>query len=222
MLLDIEITLNNRPLKYLEDDMQFPDLTPNTLGFGEETSNLAEDINMIERDLGKRAKYVKKCKTSAWNRWKGEYLKSILKTRNMGFRKESRPALAIREVVIIKGKERNRNSRRLGIVVELFKGKNGNVHAAKIRCGKSELERAVQHLYPLHLHCDWKYSDYIKTNKVNDDGKEQKSRRSKRTAAVIVKMKIRDKIEDEQGCSRVELEYLLLFVANQESVWETD
>ena len=99
MLLDIEITLNNRPLKYLEDDTQFRVLTPNTLGFGEETFNLAGDINM------KRAKYVKKCKTSAWDRWKGEYLKSILERHNMGFRKESRPALAIRDVVIIKGKE---------------------------------------------------------------------------------------------------------------------
>ena len=105
MLLDIEITLNNRPLKYLEDDIQFPVLSPNTLGFAEETFNLAEDINMIEWDLRKRAKYVKKCKTSAWNRWKGEYLKSILERHNMGFRKESRPALAIRDVVIIKGKE---------------------------------------------------------------------------------------------------------------------
>ena len=110
----------------------------------------------------------------------------------------------------------------MGIVVELFKGKNGNVCAAKIRCGKSELERAVQHLYPLQLHCDWKYSDYNKTNEVNDDGQEQKSRRSKRTTAAIAKIKIRDKIEDKQGFRRVELEYLLLFVANQGSVWETD
>ena len=92
----------------------------------------------------------------------------------------------------------------MGIVVELFKGKNGNVCAAKIRCGKSELERAVQHLYPLHLHCDWKYSDYIKTNKVNDDGQEQKSRRSKISAAAIPKMEIKGNIEDEQGLPAVE------------------
>ena len=35
VLLDVEITLNNRPLSYLEDDIQFPALTPNTLAFGE-------------------------------------------------------------------------------------------------------------------------------------------------------------------------------------------
>ena len=122
----------------------------------------------------------------------------------MGFRKKSRPSLAIRDVVIIKRKEQNRNLWRLGIVIELFKRKNGTVRAAKIRCGKSELERAVQHLYPLDLHCDWKYNDYIKTNEVNDDSQEQKSRRSKRTAAAIAKMKIKGKVEGEQGLPAVE------------------
>ena len=122
----------------------------------------------------------------------------------MGFRKKSRPSLAIRDVVIIKGKEQNRNLWRLGIVIELFKRKNGTVRAAKIRCGKSELERAVQHLYPLDLHCDWKYNNYIKTNEVNDDTQEQKSRRSKRTAAAIAKMKIKGKVEGEQGLPAVE------------------
>ena len=122
----------------------------------------------------------------------------------MGFRKKSRPYLAIRDVVIIKGKEQNRNLWRLGIVFELFKRKNGTVRAAKIRCGKSELERAVQHLYPLDLHCDWEYNDYIKTNEVNDDSQEQKSRRSKRTAAAIAKMKIKDKVEGEPGLPAVQ------------------
>ena len=122
----------------------------------------------------------------------------------MGFRKKSRPYLAIRDVVIIKGKEQNRNLWRLGIVFELFKRKNGTVRAAKIRCGKSELERAVQHLYPLDLHCDWEYNDYIKTNEVNDDSQEQKSGRSKRTAPAIEKMKIRGKVEGEQDLPAAE------------------
>ena len=52
VLLDIEITLNNR-LNYLEDDIQFPDLTPNILAFGEETFSLEEDINMLRGICGK-------------------------------------------------------------------------------------------------------------------------------------------------------------------------
>ena len=76
MLIDIEITLNNR-LNYLEDDIQFLGLTPNILAFGEETFSLEEDINMLEGYLWERAMYVKKCMDNAWNRWKGEYLKSL-------------------------------------------------------------------------------------------------------------------------------------------------
>lgn len=33
VLLDIEIVLNNRPLRYAEDDIQLPTLTPNALLF---------------------------------------------------------------------------------------------------------------------------------------------------------------------------------------------
>ena len=54
LLLETEITLNNRPLNYLEDDIQFPVLTPNTLAFGDETFNLEEDINMLGRICGKK------------------------------------------------------------------------------------------------------------------------------------------------------------------------
>ena len=158
---------------------------------------------MLQGDLRKRAKYVKKCKDNAWNRWKGEYLKSLRERHNMRCRKENRPALAIGDVVIIKGEERNRNLWRLGIVTKLFEGKDRIVRAAKIRCWKSELERAVQHRYPLELHCDWKYNDCIETNEMNDE-QVQEPRRSKRTAAAVAKLKIRNKIEDEQRVPAVE------------------
>ena len=125
---------------------------------GSEFNNDRDDINMLEGDLRKRTKYVKKCKDNAWNRWNGKYLKSLRERHNMRCRTENRPVLAIGDVVIIKGEERNRNLWRLGIVTELFKGKDRIVRAAEIRCGKPELERAVQHLYPMELHCDWKYN----------------------------------------------------------------
>ena len=76
------------------------------------------------------------------------------------------------------------------IINQLFKGKDRIARAAKIRCGKSELERAVQHLYPVELHCDWKYNNCIKTNELNEDNQIQEPRRSKRTAAAVAKLKI--------------------------------
>ena len=122
----------------------------------------------------------------------------------MRYMKENRPTSAIGDVVIIKGEEQNRNLWRLGLVTELIKGKDRILRAAKIRYGKSELERAVQHLYPMELLWDWKYNDYIETNEVNEDDQVQESRRSKRTAAAVAKNKIQDNIEDKQGVPTVE------------------
>ena len=122
----------------------------------------------------------------------------------MRCRSENRPALATGDVVIIKGEERNKNLWRLGIVTELFKGKDRIFHAAKIRCGKSELERAAHYLCSMELHYDWKYNDCITTNELNEDNQIQEPRRIKRTAAAVAKLKIRDQNEDEQGVPIVE------------------
>ena len=87
----------------------------------------------------------------------------------------------------------------MGIVIEFFKGKDGTVCAAKIRCGKSELERAVQHLYPIELRCDWKHNDGIENNEMNEDEQGQEPRRSKRTAAAAAKKKFEMRLKMNKG-----------------------
>ena len=58
VLLDIEITLNNRPLSYIEEDEEMPILTPNVMAFGQPNHTPDEDVTEIEdKDLRKRAKY---------------------------------------------------------------------------------------------------------------------------------------------------------------------
>ena len=42
----------------------------------------------------------------------------------------------------------------LGIVEQLIVGRDGIVRGAKMKTGKSFIERAVQQLYPLELSCD--------------------------------------------------------------------
>ena len=55
MLLDIELTLNNRPLIYTEDDVQLPVLTPNKLIHGINIVSLEEaSDNTDEYELRKR------------------------------------------------------------------------------------------------------------------------------------------------------------------------
>ena len=42
----------------------------------------------------------------------------------------------------------------MGIVDELITGRDGVARTAKLRAGKSHLQGAVQHLYPLEVSCD--------------------------------------------------------------------
>ena len=174
VVLDIEIALNNRPLSYMEDDIQLPTLTPNVLVYGESHTIPEQDVDGIEdKDLRRRARYLKRCKDMLWNRWTGEYIKALRERHNMKHKTKNQQ-ITEGEVVIIKNEERNRGRWDLGIIVKLITGRDGVVRAAKLRAGKSFLERPVQHLYPLELSCDMQDGS---TLALNPDAKEFRSRR---------------------------------------------
>ena len=78
----------------------------------------------------------------------------VLRERHNLVHKERQLNLKVGDVVIIRGDEKNRAHWKLGIVTKLIIGRDGVVRAAQLRAGKSYLERAVQHLYPLELSCD--------------------------------------------------------------------
>ena len=62
----------------MEDDIQMPILTPNTMIHGIAISKLEEDGSRIEdNDLRKRARYIQKFKNLAWKKWTTEYLKAL-------------------------------------------------------------------------------------------------------------------------------------------------
>ena len=82
VLLDVEVALNNRPLSYVEEDVQLPVLTPNMLQFGR-PNLLPEDHNQENPDLRKRARYLAKCKDVVWGRWSTEYLRSLRERHNL-------------------------------------------------------------------------------------------------------------------------------------------
>jgi hypothetical protein len=151
VLLDVEVALNNRPLSYMEDDIQMPTLTPNSMLFVN-SNNIPEleTHHNEEADLRKRAKFLSRCKDAVWRRWSTEYLRH---SQNQGTR-----TMSLREgdVVIIKSDERNRAKWPLGIVENLYKGRDDMIRAVRLRAGKTFLERPPTHLYPLELSCDRK------------------------------------------------------------------
>ena len=63
VLLDIEKLLNNKPLTYIEEEINYPILTPNSLILGRDV-NLpdAAPHESESETMKKRHKYIKRCK----------------------------------------------------------------------------------------------------------------------------------------------------------------
>jgi hypothetical protein len=151
VVLDVEVALNDRPLSYLEDDIELSVLTPATM-LNINPSRLPElkARHLDEEDLRKRAKILKGCKRAMWRRWSREYVRSLRERHvNAGGKQASCPRKG--SAVIIADESKNRNTWKLGIVSDLIKGKDNVIRGAKVRTANGVLERAIQHLYPLEL-----------------------------------------------------------------------
>ena len=86
----------------------------------------------------------------------------------------------------------------LGVVEELFTGRDGVVRAAKlraakVRAGRGFMERPIQHLYPLELTCDRNLT-LCNDTPLNPTAMEFRSRRD---AAVAARQRIEDIVEQD-------------------------
>ena len=189
VLLDVEQTLNNRPLCYVEDDIQSPTLTPNSLIYGD--SNFVpsvESSHLIPKgDLRKRFRYISRCKDYVWNRWTREYVKGLRERHNLKYGKNSKKP-KIGDVVIIKGDEKNRGKWKLGIITFTYPGNDGIIRAVELRTKSGNLQRPVQFLYPLELSVD---INGLNSNSKNDHVNEYNIRPKRNAAAEIAKLKFR-------------------------------
>jgi hypothetical protein len=128
-----------------------------------------------------------------WKRWSKEYLRGLRERHNLTH-KVKQSKLSVGDVVTIKSDEKNRGKWPLGIVMELFPGRDGVVRAVKLRAGKRFLERPIQHLYPLELSVDRPKSTYPPSG-LNADAREF---RPKRREAIAAQEKIRQTMQDEE------------------------
>ena len=84
VLLNVEITLNDRPLSYVENDVALPILTSNSMMFP--TANILLNLqphHIADVDLRRRTKHLRDCKDAMWQRWSNEYLRSLREKHNL-------------------------------------------------------------------------------------------------------------------------------------------
>ena len=195
VLLDVETILNNRPLSYVEDDIQMPILTPNSLMHDEINALPNESLGSDEdSDLRKRAKYLKRCKENVWKRWRNEYLSGLWERHTLI--KGKKPEIQVGDIMMIKGEEKNRGQWK--IVGRLIAGKDEIVRGVRLRAGKTYLERAVQQLYPLELSCDWSSKDSLKEESILK-ADDQLNQRPKRNSSAIARLRIQDELANEES-----------------------
>ena len=145
------------------------------------------------RDLRKRAKHLKSCKDALWKRWTREYLAALRERHGRG--KEGKLKYLKRgDVVIIHSEEKNRGQWPLGIVEQLYGGRDGVIRAVKLRTSKSILERPIQHLYPLELSCD----DPENVARPTQLDAQAPVFRPRRDAALAARIRFRDMLQDEE------------------------
>ena len=102
--------------------------------------------------------------------------------------------------MLIKGEQRNRAKWRIGIVQKLIVGRDGVVRGATLWSGRDKLERALQHLYPMELSCDYLNHQEGQLN----PGAEPFSPRVRRRAALNSEIRTKKVIEYENSEPEVE------------------
>ena len=182
-MLAVEICLNNRPLGYVEDDHELPVLFPNAMITGQPVVlAVDEEESSEEEELRKRAKHILKCKQTLWKQWTGEYLSALRERHDLKYKgKEKIPKIG--EMVLIKDDARNQGKWSIGIVEELYKGRDGVVREAKLKTRKTYIDRALKQLYPFELHSERRPEKLEEHSTLDPEAAAFKQRRKAATVA---------------------------------------
>ena len=156
VLLDIEFCLNNRPLTYQTEELDSEALTPNHLVHGRRITPLREEEVYSDEDqmpARKRLRYLQKCRERHWNRWTKEYLASLREHHKL--HQGGSNKITEGDIVLVKDENLPRNKWKLGMILTIIRGKDGVERGATLKTttgGRTyEIDRPVQHLYPLEL-----------------------------------------------------------------------
>ncbi|XP_065197182.1 uncharacterized protein LOC135828689 [Sycon ciliatum] len=162
ILMEVERTLNSRPLTYVSSEDTEKPLTPSYLLCGHRLHGQADelvpqmdpDFDLTPGDANRRLAYLDSILTHFWSRWRREYLVD-LRDSHRSLQITAGDAVSLDDVVIIEDESAKRCQWNLGRVHELHTGRDGQVRAVTLQMGSGRkrhyLKRPVQHLYPVEL-----------------------------------------------------------------------
>ena len=183
VLCEVETILNNRPLTYYYSD-NTEQCTPNRLLFGRTIKLFDPEPIDITHGINFHSKKISNIINHFWERWRREYLNMLRENHKITSTNKNHPTISLNDIVFIEEERKPRSTWKIGIVVELIKGKDDNVQGAIVRVPKSNylITKPICKLY--HIESLREGSDEIVT--VNDNTIKE---RPKREAAILGNIK---------------------------------
>ena len=192
VLVEVEATLNTRPLTYEYEEVSSEVLTPSHLVYGRRITSLPDGQLVTGKDSTKnntiaRFKYLSTILGHFWNRWKREYLTNLREFHKVGVSEKGSALVKPGDVVIVFEQGKKRGEWKTGVVQELIRGDDEVVRGVRVctmtNGRRQVINRPVQHLYPVEV----KDLEEVKLD-VRPEGEGVKER-EKRSAAVDARWK---------------------------------
>ncbi|GFR02612.1 integrase catalytic domain-containing protein [Trichonephila clavata] len=155
---EVEVIVNHRPLTYVENDPGEPEpLTPAhflELGYGDSKYPIhfieLIDATTARESYKKRKTYRTLLLKQLWRRWKEQYLLQ-LKAVNHFKTPSVHKNLKLNDIVLVEGNVKSKLLWELGIIKEIFIGRDNNVRSCLVKTSKGLFKKPIQLLYPLEL-----------------------------------------------------------------------
>ena len=151
ILHEIEACINSRPLTFIGNDVhERVPLTPAHFLIGQSTfydTPKGEDSVEDSEDLRNRLFVKKFMLEKFWNIWTNEYLRHLPQGRG----RDGQPSVKVGDLVLIREDNRSRLLWPVGIVQEVYPGRDDVVRACKLKIGASSVVRPIQRIYNLEV-----------------------------------------------------------------------
>ncbi len=147
LLCDVEATLNLRPLTYASDKKEeLMPLCPAHFMKDNPNSNLPEADAVDARELRRGLKHCQLLREELRSRFRKDYLGQL--QHQSGLKEKTvKPG----DVVIVEDDNKKRIEWSLGVVVEVYPGRDGRVRTAHVRTRDGIFLRAVQRLFLMEV-----------------------------------------------------------------------